>query len=86
MRLTRIAAGGASGAAESTGMVQPKAEASVAALTAAAIALAKGRSVEAATAMVQVKKQVRANRKRLSGGRQMTAGGRLRPRHPREDS
>jgi hypothetical protein len=52
-------------------MVQEKAEAAVAALTAGALALAKGRSVKAATkaAMVPVKKRVRANRKRLSGGR-----------------
>jgi hypothetical protein len=71
MRLMKIAAGGATGAAESTRMVQEKAEASVAALTAGSLALAKGRSVKAATkaamvAMVPVKKRVRANRKRLS--------------------
>jgi hypothetical protein len=71
MRLMKIAAGGATGAAESTRMVQEKAEASVAALTAGSLALAKGRSVKAATkaAMVPVKKRVSANRKRLSGGR-----------------
>jgi hypothetical protein len=71
MRLMKIAAGGATGAAESTKMVQEKAEASVAALTAGAVALAKGRSAKAATkaAMIPVKKRVRANRKRLSGGR-----------------
>jgi len=71
MRLMKIAAGGAPGAAESTKMVQEKAQTSVAALTAGALALAKGRSVKAATkaAMVPVKKRVRANRKRLSGGR-----------------
>jgi hypothetical protein len=71
MRLMKIAAGGATGAAESTKMVREKAEASVAALTAGALALAKGGSVKAATkaAMVPVKKRVRANRKRLSGGR-----------------
>jgi hypothetical protein len=69
MRLMKIAAGGATGAAESTRMVQEKAEASAAAVTAGALALAKGRSVKAATkaAMVPVKKRVRANRKRLSG-------------------
>jgi hypothetical protein len=52
-------------------MVEEKADASVAALTAGALALAKGRSVKAATkaAMVPVKKRVSANRKRLSGGR-----------------
>jgi hypothetical protein len=71
MRLMKIAAGGATGAAETTRMVQEKAEASVAALTAGSLALAKGKSVKAATkaAMVPVKKRVRANRKRLSGGR-----------------
>jgi hypothetical protein len=71
MRLMKIAAGGATGAAESTRMVREKAEASVAALTAGSLALAKGKSVKAATkaAMVPVKKRVRANRKRLSGGR-----------------
>ncbi len=71
MRLMKIAAGGATGAAESTNMVQEKAEASVAAFTAGALALAKGGTVKAATiaAMIPVKKRVRANRKRLSGGR-----------------
>jgi hypothetical protein len=49
MRLMKIAAGGATGAAESTRMVREKAEASVAALTAGSLALAKGRSVKAAT-------------------------------------
>jgi Protein of unknown function (DUF3768) len=43
MRLMKIAAGGATGAAESTRMVQEKAEASAAAVTAGALALAKGR-------------------------------------------
>jgi hypothetical protein len=69
MRLMKIAAGGATGAAESTRMVQEKAEASVAALTAGSLALAKGRGVKAKAAMVPVKKRVSANRKRLSGGR-----------------
>ncbi len=71
MRLIKIAAGGPTGAAESTRMVQEKAEASAAAVTAGALAFAKGRSVKAATkaAMVPVKKRVHANRKRLSGGR-----------------
>jgi hypothetical protein len=52
-------------------MVQEKAEASVAALTAGALALAKGRSVKAATkaAMIPVKKRVRSNRRRLSGSK-----------------
>jgi hypothetical protein len=71
MRLMKIAAGSATGAAESTKMVQEKADASVAAVAAGALALAKGRRVKAATkaAMVPVKKRVSANRKRLSGGR-----------------
>jgi hypothetical protein len=71
MRLMKIAAGGATGAAETTRMVQEKAEASVAALTAGSLALAKGKSVKAATkaAMIPVKKRVSANRKRLAGGR-----------------
>jgi hypothetical protein len=71
MRLMKFAAGGAAGTAESAKMVQEKAEASIAALTAGALAVAKGRSVEAATkaAMEPVEKRVRANRKRLSGGR-----------------
>jgi hypothetical protein len=70
MRLMKIAANGPTGAAESR-MVEEKAEAPAAALTAGALALAKGRSVKAATkeALVPVKKRVRANRKRLSGGR-----------------
>jgi hypothetical protein len=68
MRLMKIAAGGAAGPAESTRMIREKAEASVAALTAGTLALAKGRSVKAAmkSAMVPIKKRVRANRKRLS--------------------
>ncbi len=71
MRLVKIAAGGATGAAESAKMVHEKAQAAVAAVTAGALALAKGRSLKAATkaAMGPVKKRVRANRKRLVGGR-----------------
>jgi hypothetical protein len=71
LRLMKIAAGGAAGAAESTKMIQEKPEASAASLTDGALALAKGRSVKAATkaAMVPVKKSVRANRKRLSARR-----------------
>jgi hypothetical protein len=71
MRLMKIAARGARGAAESTRMVREKGEASVAALTAGSLALAKGRSVKAAAkaAMAPVKKRVRANRKRLYGGK-----------------
>jgi hypothetical protein len=44
MRLMKIAAGGAAGAAESKKMIQEKAEASVAALSAGALTLSKGRS------------------------------------------
>jgi hypothetical protein len=71
MRLMKIAANGPTGASEFKRMVEEKPEASGAALTAGALALAKGRSVKAATkaALVPVKKRVRANRKRLSGGR-----------------
>jgi hypothetical protein len=70
MRLMKIAAGGATGAAESTKMVQEKAEASVAALTTGALALANGRSVKAATkaAMIPIKKRVRANRSGYPAG------------------
>jgi hypothetical protein len=48
-------------------MIQEKSAAAVAAQTAGSLALAKGRSIKAATraAMVPVKKKVRANRKRL---------------------
>jgi hypothetical protein len=68
MRLMKIAAGGRDGAAEYTRMVQEKPRAAAAAQTAGSLALAKRRSVKAATnaAMVPIKKRVRANRKRLS--------------------
>jgi len=71
MRLMKIAAGGAEAAAEYVRMIQEKSAAAVAAQTAGSLALAKGRSIKAATkaAMVPVKKKVRANRKRLSGER-----------------
>ena len=71
MRLMKIAAGGAEAAAEYTRMIQEKATAAAAAQTAGSLALAKGRSMNAATkaAMVPVKNKVRANRKRLSAER-----------------
>jgi hypothetical protein len=71
MRLMKIAAGGAEAAAEYMRMIQEKSTAAAAAQTAGSLALAKGRSIKAATkaAMVPVKKKVRANRKRLSGER-----------------
>jgi hypothetical protein len=71
MRLMKIAVGGTNGAAEYTRMVQEKAKAAAAAQTAGSLALAKGRSVKAATnaAMLPIKKRVSANRKRLSRGR-----------------
>src|SRR4051812_13532564 len=49
MRLMKIAAGGTKVEAESTRMVQEKVEAAIAAQTAGAVALAKGRGVAAAT-------------------------------------
>ena len=67
MRLMKIAAGSAEAAEEYVRMIQEKSAAAVAAQTAGSLALAKGRSIKAATkaAMVPVKKKVRANRKRL---------------------
>jgi uncharacterized protein YqhQ len=71
MRLMKIAAGGAEAVAECMRMIQEKSTAAAVAQTAGSLALAKGRSIKAATkaAMVPVKKKVRANRKRLSGER-----------------
>jgi hypothetical protein len=71
MRLMKIAAGGAEAAAECVRMIKEKSAAAVAAQTAGSLALAKGRSIKAATkaAMVPVKRKVRANCKRLSGER-----------------
>ena len=71
MRLMKISAGGAEAVAEYMRMIQEKSAAVMAAQTAGSLALAKGRSIKAATkaAMVPVKKKVRANRKRLSGER-----------------
>jgi hypothetical protein len=67
MRLMKIAAGGPDGRTECTRMVLEKFETAAAAQTAGALALADGKSVEAATelATVPVKQRVRANRQRL---------------------
>jgi hypothetical protein len=67
MRLMKIAAGGRGSGTECTRMVMEKFETGAAAQTAGALALAKGKSLEAATelAMVPVKRRVRANRLRL---------------------
>jgi hypothetical protein len=70
MRLMRIASGGQDGAVECTRMVLEKIEAVTAAHTAGALALASGKSMEAATrlAMAPVKRRVRANHQRLLRG------------------
>src|SRR4029077_3857024 len=70
MRLMKIAAGGQDGVAECTRMVLEKIDAVTAAHTAGALALAGGKSVEAATklAMAPVKRRVRANHLRLTRG------------------
>jgi ABC-type hemin transport system ATPase subunit len=70
MRLMKIATGGQDGAAECTRMVLEKIDAGTAAHTAGALALAGGKSVEAATklAMAPVKRRVRANHLRLLRG------------------
>ena len=69
MRLMKIATGGQDGAAECTRMVLEKIDAVTAAHTAGALALAGGKSIEAATklAMAPVKRRVRANHLRLCG-------------------
>jgi hypothetical protein len=70
MRLMKIATGGQDGAAECTRMVLEKIDAVTAAHTAGALALAGGKSIEAATklAMAPVKRRVRANHLRLTRG------------------
>jgi hypothetical protein len=70
MRLMKIAAGGRGSGTECTRMVMEKFETVAAAQTAGALALAKGKSLEAATelAMVPVKRSVRANHLRLIRG------------------
>jgi hypothetical protein len=70
LRLMKIAAGGPSGAAEYARMVSEKFVAAAAAHSAGAIALASGKSFEAATtlALAPVRSHVRANHRRLSRG------------------
>jgi hypothetical protein len=70
MRLMKIATGGQDGAAECTRMLLEKIDAVTAAHTAGALALAGGKSVEAATklAMAPVKRRVHANHLRLTRG------------------
>ena len=68
MRLIKIATGGQDGAAECFRMVLEKLDAAEAALTAGVLALAGGKTMEAAAklAMVPVQRRVRANHVRLS--------------------
>ena len=67
MRLMKIAGGGRAGETEFTRMVLEKFETAAEAQTAGALALATGKSVEAAIklAAIPVKQRVRANRQRL---------------------
>jgi len=67
MRLMKISNGGRGGGAECTRMVLEKFDTAVAAQAAGVLALAKGKSIEAATelAMGPVRRRVRANRLRL---------------------
>jgi hypothetical protein len=69
LRLIKIAAGGAESNAEVTRMVTEKIKALADAQTAGAVALARGKSVKAASkrAMTPIKRCVRANRRRLKG-------------------
>jgi hypothetical protein len=68
MRLIKIASGGPAGAAEWAGMMTEKFVAAVAGQSAGAIALASGKSMEAAAelALAPVRRRVRANHRRLS--------------------
>jgi hypothetical protein len=70
MRVMKIAAGGQDGAAESTRMVLEKFDAAGASFTAGALALAGGKSMEAAAklAMIPVRRRVQANHLRLTRG------------------
>jgi hypothetical protein len=70
MRMMKIATGGQGGAAECARMVLEKIDAATAAHTAGALALASGKSMEAAAklAMAPVKRRVRANHLRLLRG------------------
>jgi hypothetical protein len=69
MRLIKIAFGGPAGAAEWVVMVTEKFVAAAAAQSAGVIALASGKSIDAATelALASVKRRVLANHRRLSG-------------------
>jgi len=70
MRLMKIAAGGQDGAAECTRMVMEKFDAVGASVTAGALALAGGKSMEAAAqlALIPVRRRVHANHLRLTRG------------------
>jgi hypothetical protein len=70
MRVMKIAAGGQDGAAECTRMVLEKFDAAGASVTAVALALAGGKSMEAAAqlAMIPVRRRVDANHLRLTRG------------------
>jgi hypothetical protein len=67
LRLMKIAAGGSESNAEVTRMVTEKVKAFADAQTASAVALAQGKSVKVASkrAMTPIKRQVRANHRRL---------------------
>ena len=69
MRLMKITSGGQDGAAECALMVAEKFDAAAAAHTAGALALARGKGVDAATklAMIPINRRVRANHLRLAG-------------------
>ena len=69
-RLAKIAAGGPAADAECRLMVEEKFAAAFAVQVAAADALAHGRSIHdaAALALVPVRRRVRANHRRLTGG------------------
>ena len=68
--LMKIVAGGQAGAAECTIMVLEKFDTAGASFTAGALALAGGKSMEAAAqlAMIPVRRRVRANHLRLTLG------------------
>jgi hypothetical protein len=68
LRLMKIAAGGSESDAEVTRMVTEKVKALAEAQTAGAVALARGKSVKAASkrAMSPIKRRVRANHRRLT--------------------
>jgi hypothetical protein len=70
MRVMKIAAGGQDGAAECTQMMLEKFDAAGASVTAGALALAGGKSMEAAAqlAMIPVRRLVHANHLRLTRG------------------